>query len=200
MSALTSTPSARPWRSGRSRTAAGCTSNPELSRRELGTQEYLRARLAEIPGHRAARRRVGHRARGGAARRKAGAARRLPRRHGRAADHRGDRAALRLDRDRLARGRQVGVMHACGHDSTPRSCWGSRASSPSSRGTAGERPLLPRAGGGGGEGADTPIKGGALERRRAAGGDLRHPRQPRQPYGQVGWCSGCASANVDDFR
>jgi amidohydrolase len=175
--------------------------HPELSRREFRTQEYLRARLAEIPGIELIEGEWGT---------------------GLVAVMRGGKpgplVAYRADTDALPiteetglpfastavdsyRGREVGVMHACGHDVHCAILLGiARVLSQVRAEFPGSVLFLLEPAEEVGEGAETLIKGGALTVAGRPVAIYAVHDNARQPYGQVGWCPGYASANVDDFQ
>lgn len=175
--------------------------HPELSRREFRTQDYLRERLSEIPGIELIEGQWGT---------------------GLVAVLRGGKpgplVAYRADMDALPiteetglpfastvtdsyRGRQVGVMHACGHDLHSAILLGiARVLSEARAELPGSVLFLLEPAEEVGEGAELLIKGGALTVAGRPVAIYAVHDNARQPYGQVGWCPGFASANVDDFQ
>jgi amidohydrolase len=175
--------------------------HPELSLREFRTQEYLRARLTEIPGIELIE---GEWGTGLVAALRGG-------KPGPLVGYRADMDALPITEETglpfastvidSFRGRQVGVMHGCGHDLHCAVLLGiARVLSQARADLPGSILFLLEPAEEVGEGAELLIKGGALT---AAGRPVAiyaiHVNA-RQPYGQVGWCPGYASANVDDFH
>jgi amidohydrolase len=175
--------------------------HPELSRREFRTQEYLRSRLLEIPGVELIEGKWGTGLvavlRGG--------------KPGPLVGYRADMDALPITEETglpfastavdSLRGREVGVMHACGHDLHCAVLLGiARVLSQARADLPGSVLFLLEPAEEVGEGAETLIKGGALAVAGRPVAIYAIHDNARQPYGQVGWCPGYASANVDDFR
>ncbi len=176
--------------------------NPELSNREIKTQAYLRKALEEIPGINFVDGDWGT----GLVAELRGA---LP----------GPRIAWRADmdalpitedtdltfrstcRDTLRGGREVGVMHACGHDLHMSIALGAIRTLAAVRDRMpGTLMIIFQPAEETGDGAYDLLQAGLFE------GDLR-PRcvlafhdHPTIAYGQVGSCSGWSTANVDGFR
>ena len=175
--------------------------HPELSMREHRTQEWIRRRLAAIPGINFV---DGEWGTGLVALLRGGKP--------------GPLVAWRADIDALPiteetglpyastavdtlNDRQVGVMHACGHDihaavllGTARLLSETRAEMP------GSVLFLVQPGEEVGEGAELLIRGGVLEKSGSPVAIFGIHDHPTLLSGQVGYCPGWATANVDDFR
>ncbi len=175
--------------------------HPELSRREVRTQEYLRARLAEIPGIELV---AGEWGTGLVALLRGG-------KPGLLLAYRADIDALPITEETglpfastvtdSYRGRQVGVMHACGHDLHSAILLGiARVLSQVRDDLPGSVLFLVEPAEEVGEGAEALIQAGALQVAGRPAAIYAVHVNARQPYGKVGWCSGYASANVDDFQ
>jgi amidohydrolase len=175
--------------------------NPELSFREAKTQAYLRERLDAVPGLEPV---AGEWATGLAYVLRGG-------RPGPLLAWRADIDALPIEeetglpfastaRDTL-RGRDVGVMHACGHDvhaavllGIARSLAGARADLP------GSVLFIVQPAEEIGAGADSMIRAGVLSKAGRPEAIFAIHANPTLLTGQVGYCPGWAAANVDDFR
>jgi amidohydrolase len=175
--------------------------NPELSFREVKTQAYLRDRLAEVAGLEPIAGEWGTGLvlllRGG--------------RPGPLVAWRADIDALPVQEETglpfastvqdTLRGREVGVMHACGHDvhaavllGIARSLSEVRAEMP------GSVLFIVQPAEEIGAGADSMIRAGVLAKAGRPAAIFAIHDNPSLQTGQVGYCSGWAAANVDDFR
>ena len=177
-------------------------SNPELSGREHQTQAYVQQQLEAIPGIRLV---PGEWGTGIVAELVGG-------RPGALVAWRADSDALPVTevtglpfasarRDTLGGGREVGVMHACGHDihlsvalGAVRILSGLRASMP------GKLLLIIQPAEETGDGAAAMLAAGVFDGDRRPRCALALHDHPTLLYGQVGSCAGWASANVDGFR
>jgi amidohydrolase len=175
--------------------------HPELSLREFQTQAYIRGKLAEIPGIELIPGEWGTGLvvvlRGG--------------KPGPLVGFRADIDALPIREETglpfascvvdSLRGREVGVMHACGHDVHASVLLGiARVLSPVRKDLPGSILFLVEPAEEVGDGAETLIKGGALTVAGVPAAIYAYHVNSRQPYGELGWCPEYASANVDEFR
>lgn len=176
--------------------------NPELSNREFQTQAYLRKALSEIPGVEFVE---GDWGTGLVAELKGG----LP---GARVAWRADIDALPLTeqtdlpyrstcRDTLSGGREVGVMHACGHDLHMSIALGAIRTLASVRDQMpGTLMIIFQPAEETGDGARDMLAAGLFEDGRKPDVALAFHDHPTIPYGKVGSCSGWSTANVDGFR
>lgn len=176
--------------------------NPELSGREHATQAYLRRTLADIPGLTFIPGQWGT----GLVVELVGG------RPGPRVAWRADIDALPLTektglpfastcRDTLRAGREVGVMHACGHDIHMSVALGAiRLLSAVRETLPGTIMFIFQPAEETGDGALTMLAGGVFDEGRKPRTILALHDHPTIAYGQVGSCPGWASANVDGFR
>jgi amidohydrolase len=176
--------------------------NAELSLQEFETQRWMRKQLEAIPGIEMVE---GHWGTGLVAILQGG-------RPGRVIAYRADMDALPIEeetglpfactrKEALSDGRQVGVMHACGHDihmavllGTARSLSAVRADLP------GTVMFILEPGEEVGAGAARMIKAGLLEGKYRPEEIFAIHDHSTVPYGQVSYCPGQCSANVDEFH
>jgi len=176
--------------------------NPELSGREHATQDYLRAALEKIEGIRFLE---GDWGTGLVAELEGG-------RPGPRVAWRADIDALPITedtdlpfrstrRDTLRGGREVGVMHACGHDLHMSIALGAVRNLAAVREQMpGTLMILFQPAEETGAGAKRMLDAGVFEGDRKPDCVLAFHDHPTIGYGQVGSCPGWASANVDGFR
>lgn len=176
--------------------------NPELSNREFATQAYLRKALEEIPGITFIE---GDWKTGLVAELRG--AKPGPRVAWRAdidglpITEETDLSFCSTQRDTLRGGREVGVMHACGHDLHMSIALGAIRTLASVRDQMpGTLLIIFQPAEETGDGARDLLEAGVFD------GDLKPDRvlafhdHPTIPFGKVGSCSGWSTANVDGFR
>lgn len=174
----------------------------ELSLREIETQRWMRSQLSAIPGVEMVE---GEWGTGLVAILRGG----MP---GPLVAYRADMDALPIREetglpfacartDTFSEGRSVGVMHACGHDMHMAILLGAARVLSDARATMpGSVLFIVEPGEEVGAGALAMIQAGAFEEGRRPSAIYAIHVHPTIPFGEVSYCSGPASANVDEFR
>jgi len=174
----------------------------ELSLREVETQRWMRAQIAAVPGIEIIE---GNWGTGVVARLRGG----LP---GELVAYRADMDALPIQEetglpfactrtDTMADGRTVGVMHACGHDLHMAVLLGAARVLSDARATMpGSVLFIVQPAEEVGAGAAAMIDAGVFDNGRRPEAIFAIHDHSTIPYGEVAYCPGQASANVDEFR